>query len=174
MISALCILYSAPFLHTASKAPCRSAKTAMPYLLLATPSQVFSIKGSRACEAFFFFFCDMHLGFSLWKKIFSLKMFVAFFNIILSMILPNISDRDIVPKELDDKILYQVFLGKFDFLFSRVLTSTHKNNLPTWGGQGIEITAHLHFLQALQLYIRAYIILWLALCALCWRKSQKI
>ena len=58
-------------------------------------------------------------------------MFVAFFNIILSMILPNISDRDIVPKELDDKILYQVFLGKFDFLFSRVLTSTHKNNLPT-------------------------------------------
>ena len=138
------------------------------------PLTSFFYQRQQSLWGIFFFFCDMHLGFSLWKKIFSLKMFVAFFSIILSMILPNISDRDIVPKELDDKILYQVFLGKFDFLFSRVLTSTHKNNLPTWGGQGIEITAHLHFLQALQLYIRAYIILWLALCALCWRKSQKI
>ena len=31
---------------------------------------------------------------------------------------------------LDDKILYQVFLGKFDFLFSRILGSARENNLP--------------------------------------------
>ena len=56
VIPALCNLYNAPFLHTAPKAPCRSAKTAMPYYLLFTSTwHICSIKGNKACEVHFCF-----------------------------------------------------------------------------------------------------------------------